>query len=641
MYPVMEDAMTVYHAIGMGHMSAILSLFVALALSVRKTKAKKLDEKDEEGPGDRNNNLHALYTIAPKSFEIHTQPGTTRVTSEAFMASNGEVFSKMKYGYPVNLHLYASQLETMIRSTFGGLEDKPDDYLLIVPGAIKLPTAATHLAHRLVQLLQIPAGRMARAGHISKDFAKITSAKERAKAMKGAFRYEGPKIADSTKVILIEDTVVSGAHYIETQRALTLETGVPLKNIHCFVVASLEGLENGVEGALNEVYFDPEDSDITDKVMDSLDAVPCGTDPTSRQVKFTLKLPASAFSQFLEWFKARPAKWQQWLLAAITKDGLDAKFPEPYLRLLDASKASQRAVGRRNNNLHALYTIAPEGFEIHTQPGTERVTPEVFMKSQGEVFSKMKYGYPANLDLYAEQLEARIRAMFNDLNERPFEYLLLIPGAIVLPTAATHLANRLVQLLGVPAGRMVRAGHISKDFAKITSAEERAQAMKGAFKYEGPAIAESTKVIIIEDTVVSGAHYIETQRALTSETGVPLKNIHCFIVASLEGLDNSVEGALNEVYFNPEDSAITDKVMDSLEAVPDGADPTSRQIKFILKLPFKAFGHFLERFEARPAQWQQWLLAAITKDGLDRKLPGPFSQLLEASTAGQYSAGGA
>lgn len=301
-------------------------------------------------------------------------------------------------------------------------------------------------------------------------------------------------------------------------------------------------------------------------------------------------------------------------------------------------------VPSKNWNLHALYTISDD-LEL-AQPADGRlITAAAFKQETGVSFSKMKYGSSAALDLYSDRMAGQILETFGraQISKHPARYVLLSPASINLPTAATLLADRIQSAIlhkaGVKLemGRMLRTGHLKVDFAKLKTTEERMAAMAGLFSYEGPSLAgKKKKLIFIEDTVVSGSHYQETQRVMQptlERTGGPgMRALHCFVVANLEKVPPVVESELNEVYFSPQDPLIGRKMVQSLKELTDGADPTSRQVKFVLgtlpkgcpaeapACPEARFKDFAEAFAKESDSLQMFFLAGVTRDNFHQNL---------------------
>jgi len=282
----------------------------------------------------------------------------------------------------------------------------------------------------------------------------------------------------------------------------------------------------------------------------------------------------------------------------------------------------------RNNNLHPLVVISPDPAAGRTVEGRQaHITLNDFKTMEGKQFALMKYGSSKALDHYAHRLVQLILQVFPSMQDSPDQFVCIRPGNISLPTAATLLADRIQKALDVPMGRIVRGKALTRDFATLDSAEERAKAMQGLFKYSGPQLDAATAVFLIEDTVVSGSHYVETQRVL-EQVGCPLGKVHCICIASVEGLSAKTESELNELYFNPRHADIVQRLIQCLKDVTEDSDPTSRQVKFILNsLPEERFSEFACAFAKEELDFQQWFLLAAPEDGLDLKYPETFKKL--------------
>ena len=74
----------------------------------------------------------------------------------------------------------------------------------------------------------------------------------------------------------------------------------------------------------------------------------------------------------------------------------------------------------------------------------------------------------------------------------------------------------------------------------------RFELIEDNFYYQGPALPKDATVILIEDAVISGAHWVETQRILVKQ-GLPLSNIYCCCLAKLDSthLQYTLEDQLN------------------------------------------------------------------------------------------------
>lgn len=286
--------------------------------------------------------------------------------------------------------------------------------------------------------------------------------------------------------------------------------------------------------------------------------------------------------------------------------------------------------GRRNHNLFTLVTLEPAVTTPLIGDTSVHMTLDMFKEQEGARFAKMKMGNSESLDYYAEQLAGKIVATFPSIADQPSKFALVKPASIDLPTAATLIEERLKTLLGSNVQEIVveRNSHLEGDFAKMTE-QQRAHALSGSFSLRANSGIDysSTTFIMIEDTVVTGAHYIETQKIL-QRSGVPIERVNLVAIASLVGLKATVEGALNEEYYSPTDPEIPIKLIESLHAVTQGRCPTSRQVKFILSsLPEAAFSKFQALLGESIPQFQGWFLLCAELDDFQKLYSKRFCEL--------------
>merc|ERR1719343_522106 len=183
---------------------------------------------------------------------------------------------------------------------------------------------------------------------------------------------------------------------------------------------------------------------------------------------------------------------------------------------LRAKKMRLHVEPRRDNNLFPLFKIVPQAqcFDNYCTTDMQElvnavvegqtnvsdafpmnVSSENFKRQEGDRFSMMKYGHNVHLDFYAGLMSRLIIEKFPALKTAPERFVLVRPASIQLPTAATILESKILNLLNKECGgglrdlAMVRSGHTKVDFAKLNTKEERDKALEGLFTLEGPPLS--------------------------------------------------------------------------------------------------------------------------------------------------------
>lgn len=246
-----------------------------------------------------------------------------------------------------------------------------------------------------------------------------------------------------------------------------------------------------------------------------------------------------------------------------------------YSRALEVTDPFGRFRFSRNHQVDALHTI-------------RRGTLGEFQRVEGRRFSALKYGDPQSIRYFAQRLAARIwrRHGFRMLKERS-AFCIVSPAYRHIPTAAVLLSEKTNEELRTQYGVHVEQVYLSRrelaagDFGKLKSKEAREAQISGNFCVHAGTIAGRT-AIFIEDALVSGTHYLETQRVLVEEGGVRLEDLHAYFIVDVRTEDFATESCgmedvLNHLWIGPSDIHRLTEVLGSCDE-----QITPRMVKLLL-----------------------------------------------------------
>lgn len=162
------------------------------------------------------------------------------------MEHEGKRYSLMKYGDMESIKEYSKMLVSRIWNKFGNrILENPDNWILVCPSYFKRPTAAAILVKTTQEILEkkyhvsLKMVRLHRKKTNDREFGELRSIGERQSYIVGNFYYNGQNLSNKNLVFL-EDALVSGTHYVETQKILSEQGGAALKNLHAFFITEVE-----------------------------------------------------------------------------------------------------------------------------------------------------------------------------------------------------------------------------------------------------------------------------------------------------------------------------------------------------------------------------------------------------------------
>jgi len=271
---------------------------------------------------------------------------------------------------------------------------------------------------------------------------------------------------------------------------------------------------------------------------------------------------------------------------------------------------SGESVFSRTHQTKSLFAVSPVNFDY-------------FSSGPGVDFSLMKYGSQEHIEKFADKLVSLIyRDHGEDLSSHPDDWVIVSPAYLRLPTSAALLTesvgNRFKARFGVTLKNvsLKRRTTNSIDFGSLQNISQRESHIKGNFYYEGPDL-KGKKLLFIEDALVSGTHYIESQRALTQVAGVSHEHIFGYFLVNVEqaGAENpdfSLEAAINHMYIPKDNPEILKNLM-----LNKSNKVTPRVLKYIFSSS-DFTGYFCEQLPYRPLSK---IYAASLLDGFDQLEP--------------------
>lgn len=232
---------------------------------------------------NREHNAHALWTV-------------TKENVAAFIDEDGVSFSKTKYGDPDSIRDFASRIaKRMLQEHGEEMVRFPESFCILLPAHRSAPTAASLLGEAIRRIfleeygVDIEVNKMSRGRIAVSDFGKMREETDRKNFVVNDFFYDGPSLRDKT-VLFIEDALVSGASYLETQRALDV-VGLDLGAVHGYFITDIRAEtfpeeRLSIEGVLNRVWVH---EGAFDRLIEIFEKE--GTRTTPRMAKMFLECP--------------------------------------------------------------------------------------------------------------------------------------------------------------------------------------------------------------------------------------------------------------------------------------------------------------------------------------------------------------
>lgn len=210
-----------------------------------------------------------------------------------------------------------------------------------------------------------------------------------------------------------------------------------------------------------------------------------------------------------------------------------------------------------------------------------------FLLIHAKEYSLFKYGDKKISRKYALALAQQIQTVIN-FSDPSKEIVLMLPARYHLPTSAVLLGKEVARLLAsynhieIPLYELSRSSTLAGDFSALESSESRLSAIDQHFYYEGLSLTGKT-VIFIDDALVSGAHYMETQRVLKN-ADLNLDELFSFFIVQIDPSNPETEKLSSESRLN--NYYVSSKHPERLKKILLEDDPiTPRMLKLILSSP--------------------------------------------------------
>lgn len=514
---------------------------------------------------NRSHNLSALHTV-------------TKDTLDTFIARDGAAFSKFKYGDPDSIEYFAKGIAAQIWATHGTrLVTDPESFCILAPAYRKAPTSAVALSLQVAEVLSRDYGVTVESTHLSRnvlgsgDYGLLTTKKERESQIFGHFHYEGRPLTGRT-VLFVEDALVSGAHYLETQRVLSEQAGLDLCNLHGYFIADVHAEtftkeQYSVENLLNHLWIDRDLVHRLTEILQKPDSV-----ITPRVLKLLLSEP---------WLQVRSVLEEQQLHQVLsithlaTAEGLDqnTKYAENGAHLVEYAR---ERLTRSKDAMGLGYAFKVDDSTIHSFLKDPVVDHEVFGpgRSLGEMYSLLKFGDRQALDYFAYILADSIRNQHFHGGAPSSEWGIAIPTYASGKGSAALLGERVAELLNIPVTWAIRQDITTTSYGGIGDATVRRNEVgASSFTLKGPI---PKKAIVFDDSVVSCAS-MEMHLAVA---GREIPECHAYTLVNVDSVNLALEEALNT-------SVIGENNLDSMALLLQNQDTilTIRMVKVMLKLP--------------------------------------------------------
>ncbi|MDT7780202.1 MAG: PRTase ComF-like [Acidobacteriota bacterium] len=458
-------------------------------------------------PYRRNHNVSALYTVSARNVKN-------------FRRAVGKEFSMFKYGDPQTRRIFAERIaEEVWREAGREIAADPQAWRVVCPAYHGAPTAAALLAEEVRHVLahargvELAAVRLHRRNPPRGDFGELRSHGARERRISGNFFYTGESLAGLT-LIFVDDVLVSGAHYRETQRVLERHAGVSPASIRgCFIVdlkaKGFAGTKQAAEGILNHLWVG---SGRAERLIEVLQKPGVGLTP--RLLRMLAEFPWEV-SEGL--FNRLDHQTVLSLLHACRLELLhtDAAHSD-WVGRLDRYAAQRLRGAKEGVSLRALYELDEAGVLRFIEE--KAVTHPLFARplSRGEMYSLLKFGDGHAVEYFAASLAGEVAPFVEGSGLSGVSWAVAAPGYEGITGSAGLLARRVGELLNLPLIGVNRRDVPEATYGKLADARERyAYVRAGEYTLSG---GDFANVILIEDAVVSGAN-LNRQRRLLADGG--------------------------------------------------------------------------------------------------------------------------
>jgi predicted amidophosphoribosyltransferase len=502
---------------------------------------------------------------------------------DQFQQQDGILFSKFKYLDPYSIDYFAQKLADMIWEQFRlSLIDYPEKFVLLSPAHRHLKSAGVWLTETVHAYLktqhnvEVQLASMSRRAINAIDFGKLQASDARQKLIAGNFYYSGPSL-DQNIVILIEDAVISGTHWIETQRVLVEENHLAHTHIHCACLVNIDAqsFSDGaysVEDVLNHLWVDPTQ---IDRFIDIIKQPQ--VEFSTRSIKFLLNQSWSNIYYVLERLtRHRALRLCHQVMIAIHKE----KF-EQFSTYQDHIQRLQRYVSvkllkaKSSLNLKQLVTLDQESaagfFERAYIPGEDSALQRDL--TLNEAYSLMKFADRAVIDYFAQNLARLIHENIEGFTQSDQRWAVAAPGYTYAPGSARILALRVAHYLKKPCILVNRNDVPEVSYGTLDTVEERFRVAAGDFVVNDHSF---THHILIDDAVVSGSNLHFLYHAL-QESGS--QGIYPFCIVNVVSPNFTLEEKLNASIIHSNDLSALMRILKHKDS-----SLVMRSIKLLLRL---------------------------------------------------------
>ena len=211
--------------------------------------------------------------------------------ADAFLAKEGRLYSRLKYGDQSVIEDFARKMSQRIISRFGSdLVGDREHWTIASAGFYRSPNAASYLGDLIAEQLDLGRAELRAHGVFTGEFGGVSDMAQRMKIVKNALFVSNPNKVKGRKVIYIDDVFVSGAHLAEHENLLK-EAGA--QSVHSFAIFDVASSDLTLEKALNYALVDANNpSTLIDIIKKP------GTPILTRTAKFILRLSQTQLASF-------------------------------------------------------------------------------------------------------------------------------------------------------------------------------------------------------------------------------------------------------------------------------------------------------------------------------------------------------
>lgn len=494
-----------------------------------KSLPKPAPEVKPDSVYSRNHNIKALFTVTPVNFDN-------------FAEGAGKTFSLLKYGNQKNIDEYSETLLNLIwKDHADEISAHPDEWLIVSPATFNLPTSAVLVSEAIEKLfvkkygLNIKKVSLKRRSTNSIDFGSLTNMADRQSHIKNNFFYDGPSLANK-KLLFIEDALVSGTHYKESQRTLVEEGKVKHKNLFAYFLVNVEqsGIKSSdfsLESKLNQITMAP---DTPERLLPILRNPSNSITPRmlkyvfkshSRTTFFCLNLNYESLARVYQASLTDGFNHKKDFKANVASVGLCTEH-----RLAE-EKELMRVEALHKVNIRTIKNVVNDKTLYH--PGfSEKI-------SLATMYSLLKFGDAHAVEYFASQISRKIKSKFGRTRGFPKRsWAIATTGYAGTPGAASYLTKEIAKKLNLKILESSRKTTPTVSYSNLSGASERKSVVEDQFEFMGKV---PRNLIYIDDSIASGAHVREYAKKARENRAL----LHPFVILDIESADCSLEAQIN------------------------------------------------------------------------------------------------